>query len=100
MSESFTFSGFSFFSGVFTGFVLRWTDIIPIIGGFVLGFTVRKLPGFVNLNDLPPMIKNYLFIFVNQMNPMNPMNPMNNLAEEDSISGSESKKSAKKSRTK
>lgn len=67
MSESFTLNGFSFFSGVFTGFVLRWTDIVPIIGGFVLGFTVRKLPGFINLNDLPPLIKEYLSLFIDKM---------------------------------
>lgn len=69
MSESLVFNGFSFFSGVFTGFILRWTDIIPIIGGFMLGLTVRKIPDFINLNDLPPIIKNYLHFFAgNELN--------------------------------
>ena len=61
MAEPFTFNAFSFFSGTLTGLILDWTDIIPILGGFILGFSVKKMPEFMNTNDIPVFIKKYIF---------------------------------------
>ena len=69
MSEGFTFNTFSYFSGILTGLILDWTDIIPILGGFLLGLSVKKLPEFININDLPLSIKNYIRILTAGFSP-------------------------------
>lgn len=58
MSEQ-IFHGFSFFSGVFTGFVLRWTDFVPVLGGFLFGFSMRRMPNLINLESVPKWIKDF-----------------------------------------
>ena len=40
----------SYFMGVLTGIVIRWTDIIPIVGGFLLGLSIKQIPDFLNIN--------------------------------------------------
>jgi hypothetical protein len=63
MSGQFTFNAFSYFSGVLTGLIIDWTDILPILGGFVLGLSVKRLPEFINIQDLPFFIQNYIQYF-------------------------------------
>jgi Kef-type K+ transport system membrane component KefB len=60
MEQEAVFNGFSFFSGVFTGFILRWTDIIPILGGFIFGMTVRRIPDLVNMDGIPDNVKTFM----------------------------------------
>jgi len=63
MTEQYTFNTFSFFSGMLAGMIIKWTDIIPILGGFALGLSVKKLPEFINYNDLPAFVRKYLDYF-------------------------------------
>lgn len=58
------FDSFSFISGILTGLIVRWTDIIPIVGGFVLGLSVKKMPEIININDLPPFVQKYINYFI------------------------------------
>jgi hypothetical protein len=53
------FNTFSYLSGVLTGMIIDWTDIVPLMTGFVLGLSIKKMPEFVNVNDLPKYIQNY-----------------------------------------
>jgi hypothetical protein len=52
MEGQISFSSFSYFTGVLTGMVIRWTDIVPICGGFVLGLTFSR-PGVLEMLGLP-----------------------------------------------
>lgn len=61
--SAYTFNTFSYCSGLLTGLIIRWTDIVPILGGFVLGLSVKKMPEFINTNDLPLFIQNYVNYF-------------------------------------
>lgn len=63
MAEQYNFNAFSFFSGMLAGLIIKWTDIIPIFGGFMLGMSVKKLPEFISYNDLPVSIRRYLDYF-------------------------------------
>lgn len=49
-------NSWSFFSGMLTGMFIRYTDILPILGGFILGLSVQKLPDF--LDHMPLFIQN------------------------------------------
>ena len=62
---SFQFDTSSYFTGVLTGMVIRWTDIVPIFGGFLLGISFKRLPEFVDLSALPISLQNILGILGN-----------------------------------
>jgi len=53
------FNTFSYLSGVLTGMIIDWTDIVPLLTGFVLGISIKKMPEFVNVGDLPKNMQNY-----------------------------------------
>lgn len=65
MTDTFAFNSFSYFSGVLSGLIIKWTDIIPILGGFILGISVKKMPEFINITDLPIFAQNYITYFKN-----------------------------------
>ena len=52
------FNTFSYLSGVLTGLIIDWTDIVPLLTGFVLGISIKKMPEFVNVGDLPKNMQN------------------------------------------
>lgn len=52
--------GTSYLMGVLSGMILKWTDIIPIMGGFLLGLSVKQLPQLIKYEDLPQPVKNML----------------------------------------
>lgn len=54
------FNTFSYLSGVLTGMIIDWTDIVPLMTGFVLGLSIKKMPEFVNVNDLPKYMQQYV----------------------------------------
>lgn len=60
MSE---FHGTSFFSGMFMGMILSWSNILPMMCGVFLGMSITKLPEIVNFESLPAVLKNYLKLF-------------------------------------
>jgi len=66
MSQS--FNSFSYLSGILTGMIIKWTDIIPIIGGFCLGLAVKNLPELFDINELPNIAKNYFMLFKSRIN--------------------------------
>ncbi len=75
MAEQYNFNAFSFFSGMLAGLIIKWTDIIPIFGGFMLGMSVKKLPEFISYNDLPVSIRRYLDYFGSFSSPPQPTVP-------------------------
>lgn len=75
MSEQYHFNAFSFFSGMLAGLIIKWTDIIPIFGGFMLGMSVKKLPEFISYNDLPYSIRKYLDYFTATTQQIPPEEP-------------------------
>jgi len=52
-----SFNGISYASGVLTGLILKWTDILPIVGGFCLGLTVRSVPDLFEIHDVQGFMK-------------------------------------------
>lgn len=46
-----------FLLGLVFGLILKWSDIIPILGGFILGLSCRKIPEMINLNEYLSYIK-------------------------------------------
>jgi hypothetical protein len=34
----------SFSFGFVAGIMLKWTDLIPITGGFIIGFSIQRIP--------------------------------------------------------
>jgi hypothetical protein len=62
------FHGSSFFSGMFMGVILSWSNILPMMCGVFLGMSITKLPEIVNFESLPTIFKNYLKIFVGDQN--------------------------------
>ena len=71
MSNDFSFHTMSYFSGIISGLVIKWTDIIPLTAGFCLGLMVKKMPEFVNMSELPIFVQNYLQYFKNIGNGTN-----------------------------
>jgi len=65
MSNEFTFSAMSYFAGVVSGLVIKWSDIIPLTAGFCLGIMVKKMPEFININEIPTFLQNYIKYFKN-----------------------------------
>jgi hypothetical protein len=54
------FSGWSFMTGMISGMIIRYTDVVPIIGGIILGFSINRLPEVLNFNDLPNKVRLYV----------------------------------------
>lgn len=52
--------GKSFLFGIMAGIILRWTDVIPLVAGVIIGVSIKKLPEIVNIVDLPANIQNYI----------------------------------------
>lgn len=42
-----------FMGGLICGLILRYTDVLPIIGGFALGVAVKQLPDVINKDTIP-----------------------------------------------
>lgn len=55
----YSFHTFSYFSGLISGLILKWTDIVPILGGFILGVSIRKVPEMFNPEDIPLYVTQY-----------------------------------------
>jgi hypothetical protein len=53
------FNTFSYLSGVLTGMIIDWTDIVPLMTGLILGLSIKQMPEFVNVNDLPKYAQQY-----------------------------------------
>ena len=67
------FDSISYFTGVLTGMIIRWTDIIPIFGGFLLGISIKKLPEFVDLTTLPINLTDFIsFLKMKNINRKDP----------------------------
>lgn len=47
------FNSNSFFTGFITGLFIQWTNIIPVLGAFVLGLSIRNIPELIDLRELP-----------------------------------------------
>ena len=62
------FNSWSFFTGMLVGVIIRWTDLLPITFGFVIGLTVRHIPHLINLNDFPMTVQNYMLKFKTLIN--------------------------------
>lgn len=58
MQQTINTSLFFYSFGVLTGLIVKWTDIVPIIGGFMLGITVSRIaPEFISVSELPVAIQ-------------------------------------------
>ena len=55
--EQSEFNSWSFTLGLMTGFTLRSTDVVPLIGGFIFGLCVRNLPDVIQLQQFPTKIQ-------------------------------------------
>jgi hypothetical protein len=53
-------STFSFCSGFIAGYLVNISNIVPIFLGVGIGMSIKKLPEFVNYNDLPQFMRRYL----------------------------------------
>lgn len=42
-----------FLIGLLTGLFLQWANIIPVMGAFALGLSIRKLPDMIDLSQIP-----------------------------------------------
>ena len=51
------FNSWSFTIGVLTGFSLRMTDVVPLLGGFIFGLCVKNLPEIVQLRQFPTKVR-------------------------------------------
>lgn len=65
MCEPYAFNSFSYFSGVISGMILKWTDIIPITGGIIIGLTLKQIPQFLNPNEIPVYVLNIINYYKN-----------------------------------
>ena len=63
MSDQFTIHCISYFSGVLSGLIIKWTDLIPLSAGFFLGFMCNKLPSYISLESVVYGVKNYANYF-------------------------------------
>lgn len=63
-----SFHSWSFFSGMLSGMFIRYTDILPILGGFVLGLTVQKLPDMMILDNMPLFLQSGYFNLIETVN--------------------------------
>jgi hypothetical protein len=52
--------GKSFLLGIAAGIMLRWSDIIPVFAGIVIGVSMKKVPDLLYTNELPQSIQNYI----------------------------------------
>lgn len=58
------FNSNSFFVGFITGLFIQWTNIVPVLGAFVLGLSIQNLPEAIDLRNIPTNFTNILsFIF-------------------------------------
>ncbi len=57
--ENYAIHPFSYFAGLMSGMILRWTDIIPIIGGVIIGFSIKKIPNIIKFEELPVPVQSY-----------------------------------------
>jgi len=53
------FNSWSFFSGMLVGMVFRWSDLLPMMGGFLLGISVTKIPEIVVVDHFPRYLQHY-----------------------------------------
>lgn len=52
--------GKSFLFGIMAGIILRWTDVIPLVSGVIIGVSIKKVPDIISLTELPTNIQNYI----------------------------------------
>lgn len=58
------FNSNSFFTGFITGLFIQWTNIIPVLGAFVLGLSIRNIPELIDLRDLPANIMSLIGLII------------------------------------
>ena len=49
-----------FLLGLALGVFLRWSDVVPLVAGIVIGFTVQKVPDVITTSELPKTIQSYV----------------------------------------
>ncbi len=60
------FDSWSFGIGLFAGFALRATDVVPLTGGIILGLCIRNLPDMVQIRQFPQKIQDLLLRMTNK----------------------------------
>ena len=58
------FNSNSFLTGFITGLFIQWTNIVPVLGAFVLGLSIRNIPELIDLRDLPTNLINIISFVV------------------------------------
>lgn len=61
-------NSWTFITGVMLGLFIRYTDILPIMGGFVMGLTVQKLPEIMNMDFMPTLLQGGYYQLVESIN--------------------------------
>lgn len=67
------FNSWSFMSGMIIGMVIRSTDLLPILGGFLLGISIARIPEFIVVDQFPRFLQHYAMQLKNSITSTVPL---------------------------
>ena len=59
MENNNNFNSWSFFVGIVIGMIIRSTDMLPMLGGLLMGVSIARVPDFIVVEQFPETLQYY-----------------------------------------